>query len=44
MKMDERVLNEKLLKSLEDTIALLKEQKQVLKAENALLKLSIGKK
>jgi transcriptional regulator with XRE-family HTH domain len=38
VKMDERVLSEKLLKSLEETIALLKEQNQVLREENALLK------
>ncbi|MCX8492391.1 MAG: helix-turn-helix transcriptional regulator [Cyclobacteriaceae bacterium] len=38
VKIDGTVLNEKLLKSLEETIALLKEQNQVLKEENALLK------
>ncbi|UXE67610.1 MAG: helix-turn-helix transcriptional regulator [Chryseotalea sp. WA131a] len=38
VKMEERVLNEKLLRSLEETITLLKEQNQVLKEENALLK------
>jgi hypothetical protein len=42
--MDERVLSEKLLKSFEETIALLKEQNQALKEENALLKLSVSKK
>jgi hypothetical protein len=38
VKIDGKVLNEKLLKSLEETIALLKEQNQALKEENALLK------
>ena len=38
IKMDERVLSEKLLKSLEETIALLKEQNQALKEENSLLR------
>jgi hypothetical protein len=38
VKIDGHILNEKLVKSLEETIALLKEQNQVLKEENALLK------
>ena len=41
VKMDERILNRKLLKSLEETISLLKEQNQILKHENALLKASM---
>ena len=38
VKMDERILSKKLLKSLEETNALLKEQNQALREENALLK------
>ena len=44
VKIDERVLNEKLLKSLEETIALLKEQNQALREGNALLKAQISNK
>jgi transcriptional regulator with XRE-family HTH domain len=44
VRIDGEILNEKLVKSLEETIALLKEQNQALKEENALLKLSVGKK
>jgi hypothetical protein len=38
VKMDEHVLSEKLLKSFEETIALLKEQNQALKEENVMLR------
>lgn len=41
--MDERVLNGKLLKSLEETIPLLKEQNQTLKEENIKLKTTLDK-
>jgi len=43
IKMDERVLNGKLLKSLEETILLLKEQNQTLKEENIKLKTTLDK-
>jgi hypothetical protein len=43
VKIDGQILNEKLVKSLEETIALLKEQNQALKEENALLKDSTKK-
>ena len=38
IKMDERILSDRLLKSLEETILLLKEQNQALKDENVKLK------
>lgn len=38
VKIDGPILNQKLVKSLEETIALLKEQNQALKEENAFLK------
>lgn len=38
VKIDGTVLNEKLLKSLEETIALLKEKNRMLAEENAILK------
>ena len=41
VKMDERVLSNKLLKSLEETISLLKEQNQILKHENGNLKVQL---
>jgi transcriptional regulator with XRE-family HTH domain len=43
VKIEERVLNEKLLKSLEETIALLKEQNQSLREENVMLKSKVRK-
>ena len=44
VRIEGQVLNEKLLKSLEETIALLKEQNQALREENALLKAQIANK
>ncbi len=42
VKMDERFLSEKLLKSLEETIALLREQNQLLKIDNNNLKAQLN--
>jgi transcriptional regulator with XRE-family HTH domain len=43
VKIDGHILNEKLVKSLEETIALLKEQNQALKEENVMLKSKVRK-
>ncbi len=43
VKIDGHILNEKLVMSLEETIALLKEQNQALKEENVILKSKVRK-
>jgi len=43
VKIDGHILNEKLVKSLEETITLLKEQNQALKEENVMLKSKVRK-